>query len=311
MNRVFNHEPILLNEVISYLNIKKDGIYLDCTVGGGGHSLKILELIKDDGFIYCIDRDNIAVQFARERLNKVSSNFKVINDSYVNIDKLKLPKLDGILFDLGVSSPQLDNCERGFSFNKESNLDMRFSQLESQTLTAEYIVNNYSLEKLIDIFYKYSDEPYSRIIAKEIVNYRKKKKIKTTTELSNLIINSLKGKKYIGNIHPATRVFQAIRIEVNNEFENIKKAIPKAINLLKKGGRLCIITFHSSEDSIVKEILKNEEKNCICPPMQPICNCNKNKTGFIVNKKPICPSQAEINRNNRARSSKLRVFERI
>ncbi|GIW23275.1 MAG: ribosomal RNA small subunit methyltransferase H [Candidatus Sericytochromatia bacterium] len=310
MNIAFEHRPVLLNEVISYLNLKEDGIYLDCTVGGAGHSSKILEFVRDKGFLYCIDRDDIAVEFARNRLNKISKNFKILNDSYVNIDKLELPNLDGILFDLGVSSPQFDNSERGFSFNKESNLDMRFSQKEN-IFTAEYIVNNYSLDELSRIFYEYSDEPYSKIIAKAIVNYRKKKKIKTTTELSNLVINSLKGKKYIGNIHPATRVFQALRIEVNNEFENIKKALPKAINLLKKGGRLCVITFHSSEDRIVKEIFKHQEKICICPPKQPICNCNKTKTGFIVNKKAIRASNEELNINDRARSAKLRVFERI
>jgi len=310
MDIVFDHKPVLLDEVISFLNIKDNGIYLDCTVGGAGHSSKILELIKNKGFIYCIDRDNIAVEAAKNRLSKISNNFKVINDSYLNIDKLGLSNLDGIIFDLGVSSPQLDNSQRGFSFNKESNLDMRFSQ-EENIFTAEYIVNNYSLEKLIDIFYKYSDEPYSKIIAKSIVNYRKKKKIVTTTELSSLIIDSLKGKKYIGNIHPATRVFQALRIEVNNEFENIKKAIPKAINLLKKGGRLCVISFHSSEDRIVKETFKYEEKNCICPPKQPICNCNKTKNGFIVTKKAVVANQLELNTNDRARSAKLRVFERI
>lgn len=311
----FKHKPVLLSEVLDTLKCVDGGVYLDCTVGGGGHSSEILLKIGKTGFLFGLDRDIEAITAADQKLKNIGSNYKLIKDSYRNMERIieenKIPLLDGILFDLGVSSPQLDNTERGFSFSKDAPLDMRFGQDEYDSPTAADLINTLSKEKLTEIFSKYGEEPYSKTIAQAIVDQRKKYPLKTTVQLAELILNSLKGKKFIGKIHPATRVFQALRIEVNQELEGVEKTIPVAMRFLKKGGRLAIITFHSLEDRIVKEVFKNETVSCICPPKQPICTCDKVAQGKLVNKKPIVANDEEIKVNPRARSAKLRVIEKI
>lgn len=313
-NVEFRHTPVLLKETIESLNCKKGGKYLDCTIGGAGHSSEILKIIGEDGYLYGIDRDNVALKTSESRLSEISNNFSLIKGNYSDLDILSseynIPKLDGILIDLGVSSYQLDTAERGFSFSKEAKLDMRLGQDEHETDSAYELVNNLSKIELETIFKEYGEEPYSRIIAEEIVKYRKSKKIETTSELSNVVIEALRTKKYIGSVHPATRIFQAIRIKVNNELDGVKKVLPIALNLLNDGGRLSVITFHSLEDRIVKDMFRDFTKNCICPPRQPICTCQKKRDGVIITKKPLTASEEEVKLNPRARSAKLRVFEK-
>lgn len=315
MSSEFAHKSVLFDETIEGLMCKKGGKYLDCTTGGAGHSSEILKKIGPEGFIYCFDRDIEAINAAQKVLDKVAKNYQLIKENYVNLDKIaeeyKIQELDGILLDLGVSSPQFDKAERGFSFSKEAPLDMRFSQDENETPKASDLVNSLSKEELVKIFSEYGEEPYSKTIADAIVQSRKKTPILTTTQLSEVIIKSLEGKKYKGNIHPATRVFQALRIAVNDELKGVEKVIPKALKVLKKGGRLAIISFHSLEDRIVKNSLRDIVKECICPPRQPICNCNKKSEAKIITKKPIIAKDSEIKENPRARSAKLRILEKI
>lgn len=315
MSSEFAHKSVLFDETIEGLLCKNGGKYLDCTTGGAGHSSEILKRVGPEGFVYCFDRDIEAINAARKVLDSVGNNYQLIQANYVEIDKIveeyKIPELDGILLDLGVSSPQLDKAERGFSFSKEAPLDMRFSQDEDDTLTAADLVNTLSKDELVKIFSEYGEEPYSKTIADAIIQSRKKTPILTTTQLSEVIIESLTGKKYKGNIHPATRVFQALRIAVNDELKGVERVIPKALKVLKQGGRLAIISFHSLEDRIVKNSLKETTKDCICPPRQPICNCNKKSEAKIVTKKPIIANETEIKENPRARSAKLRILEKI
>lgn len=315
MSSEFAHKSVLFNETLEGLLCKSGGKYLDCTTGGAGHSSEILKRVGPEGFVYCFDRDIEAINAARKVLDKVGNNYQLIQTNYVELDKIveeyKIPELDGILLDLGVSSPQLDKAERGFSFSKEAPLDMRFSQDEDDTSTAADLVNTLSKDELVKIFSEYGEEPYSKTIADGIIQSRKKNPIFTTTQLSEVVIKSLEGKKYKGNIHPATRVFQALRIAVNDELKGVEQIIPKALKVLKKGGRLAIISFHSLEDRIVKNSLKETTKECICPPRQPICNCDKKSEAKIVTKKPIIANETEIKENPRARSAKLRILEKI
>lgn len=310
----FNHNPVLLEETLLALNCKEDGFYLDCTTGRAGHSSEILRRLGKNGFLFCIDRDIEAITNSKDILDPIGSNYKLIKSNYSDIDKLvelnSIPLLDGIFFDLGVSSPQLDNFERGFSFSKTAALDMRLGQDEDQTYTAKDLVNMLSRDELVDIFSKYGEEPYSKTIADFIVQERKKTVIETTTQLSDIVIRALVGKKYRGHIHPATRVFQALRIKVNDELEGIRKALPLAVEFTKSGGRVVVISFHSLEDRIVKETFKILEKGCTCPPKQPVCLCGKKSVGKVITKKPIIATDAEVRVNPRARSSKLRVFEK-
>ncbi len=314
INSEFDHKPVLINEILEALNCTEGKVFLDCTTGGGGHSSEILRSIGQTGFLFGLDRDFNAINAARKVLDNIGKNYKLIKSSYVNLETIisenKIPLLDGILFDLGVSSPQLDHAERGFSFSREAPLDMRFAQDEDLTLTAADLVNKLSKAELTEIFSKYGEEPYSKTISEAIVNYRKKEAITTTTQLASIIVNALAGKKFIGNIHPATRVFQALRIKVNEELEGIQKVIPLALKNLKKGGRLAVISFHSLEDRIIKEEFRESVKDCICPPRQPICTCSKISQGAIITKKPIVANAEEIKQNPRARSAKLRVIER-
>jgi 16S rRNA (cytosine1402-N4)-methyltransferase len=264
--------------------------------------------------LFGIDRDIEAITNSKVILDQISSNYKLMKSNYSDLDELvklnSIPLLDGIFFDLGVSSPQLDDFERGFSFSKTATLDMRLGQDEDQTYTAKDLVNKLSRDELVDIFSKYGEEPYSKTIADFIVQERKKTIIETTTQLSDIVIRALVGKKYRGHIHPATRVFQALRIKVNDELEGIRKALPLAVKFTKPGGRIAVISFHSLEDRIVKETFKLLEKGCTCPPKQPVCLCGKKPVGKVITKKPIIATDIEIRVNPRARSAKLRVFEK-
>ncbi len=301
------HESVLLTESIDYLNLNKSSIIVDCTLGYGGHSSNILKQIPT-GFLYAFDQDSAAIQKANQRLKNISDNYEIINTNFVNLKKeinKRIDKVDGILFDLGVSSPQLDEAERGFSFHKDAKLDMRMNQ--NQKLTAYEVVNNYDLDKLIHIFKTYGEEKYAPSIAKGIVNERKIKPIETTLQLAEIIKQNVP-EKYRRNNHPARKVFQAIRIEVNDELNVFEKALKDALDLIKVGGRVCVITFHSLEDRICKQIFKeasNIPKELQNLPVIP--DEYKPKYKIITNLKP---SEKEIENNKRARSARLRVIER-
>ena len=303
----FKHEPIMLNECLENLNIKKDGIYVDGTLGGAGHSIKILERLDNSGRLIGIDRDEDALAASKKRLSNFS-NVTYVWGNHENIrshlDELKVDFVDGILLDLGVSSYQIDEGERGFSYTKNAKLDMRMNR--KQDLDAEYIINNYSKEDLERIFFEYGEENFSKKIAGKIVNARADKKIETTFELVD-IIRSAVPKNAIDSFK---RIFQALRIEVNGELKDLKKAIEDSIMSLNDGGRLCIITFHSLEDRIVKNTFIEYEGRCSCPKDFPKCVCGYKSYGKIITKKPIVPSDVEQERNPRSKSAKLRVFER-
>lgn len=307
----FKHKPVLLEECIDGLNIKKDGIYVDGTLGGAGHSKEILKRLDTSGILIGIDRDEEALLAAKKNL-QAYNNVKYIHGNHDDIknilEDLQIQKVDGILLDLGVSSYQLDERERGFSYLGENELDMRMDK--SQRLTAKEVINKYSEEELANIIYKYGEEKFSRKIAKNICEYRKNKEISTTKELVEIIEKSIPGfaKK---NGHPAKRTFQAIRIEVNNEIEPLYKTVQDCIDSLNAGGRLCIITFHSLEDRAVKNAFIEAEGRCTCPKDLPYCVCGCEKKGKIINKKPIIADEQEQEENSRAKSAKLRIFEKI
>lgn len=308
----FNHVSVLLNECIENLNIKADGIYVDGTMGGAGHSLEIVKKLSPKGMLIGIDRDEEALAVAKERL-KDFSNVKYVHDNHDNIDEiiknLNLKGVDGILLDLGVSSYQIDEKTRGFTYMNDGPLDMRMDK--SQELTAEYIVNNYKEQELARIIFEYGEEKFSRKIAKNICEYRSNKKIETTSELVKIIEKSIPGKFREKNSHPAKRTFQAIRIEVNNEIEPLYNTVKNSINALNSKGRLCVITFHSLEDRMVKKAYVDAEGKCTCPKDLPYCVCGNVSLGKIINKKPILPTEKEMQENSRSRSAKLRVFEKI
>ena len=303
------HISVLLNESIENLNIKEDGIYVDCTLGYAGHSSQILKRITR-GCLFAFDQDGEAINYSRKILDQISNNYEIINSNFVNIkeelNKRGITKVDGILFDLGVSSPQLDESERGFSFHKDAPLDMRMNQ--NGELSAKEVVNNYSLEDLTRIFYEYGEEKYSRSIATGIIKYRENKKIETTLELVSIIQNNVP-EKYRREHHPARKVFQAIRIEVNDELNVFKKALNDSIELLNSGGRLCVITFHSLEDRICKNIFKeNSEVDKLYKGLPFIPDEYKPKVKIIGKFKP---SKEELEDNNRSRSAILRVIEKL
>ena len=304
----FKHIPVLLNETIEGLNINPNGIYVDGTIGGAGHSKKIIEKLSDKGFLIGIDRDEEALKAAGENL-KEYKNFKLVHGNHDDIktilSELGIDKVDGILLDLGVSSYQLDERERGFSYIGDNRLDMRMDK--TQKLSAYDVVNNYKEDRLADIIYRYGEERYSRKIARNICLARNNKPIETTRELAEIIEKSVPFSK---NGHPAKRTFQAIRIEVNNEIEPLYNTVMDCINLLNSGGRLCIITFHSLEDRAVKDAYKDAEGKCTCPKDLPYCICGSKTLGKIINKKPIEASKEELEINSRSASAKLRIFER-
>ena len=307
----FNHNPVLLEECIENLNVKLDGIYVDGTLGGAGHSLRILEKLSAKGSLIGIDRDIDSIKFAKEKL-KNFNNVKYMNDNHDNmkqiLKELDIKRVDGILLDLGVSSYQIDELLRGFSYTKDSPLDMRMDK--SQKLTAKDVVNNYKEEELARIIYEYGEERFSRQIARKICEYRKEKEINSTDELVKIIENSIPNFNKIKGGHPAKRTFQAIRIEVNNEIEPLYNTVKDSIDVLDEGGRLCIITFHSLEDRAVKNAYRDLSEGCTCPKDLPYCVCNKKSVGKIITKKPILPTELEMKINSRSKSAKLRVFEK-
>lgn len=308
----FKHISVLLNECIENLNIKPDGIYLDGTLGGAGHSIEIAKKLDGKGILIGVDRDEEALKAAKDRLQDFN-NIKYIQANHDDIksiiQSLGIDKLDGILLDLGVSSYQIDEEKRGFSYMHNTILDMRMDL--TQKLDAKEVVNTYKEEDLARIIYEYGEERFSRQIAKNICEYRKETEIETTKQLVDIIEKSIPYSKREKGSHPAKKTFQAIRIEVNNEIEPLYKTVLDCIECLNKGGRLCIITFHSLEDRAVKLAFTDALGKCTCPPDLPYCVCNKKSLGKIITKKPIIPTKEEMELNSRSRSAKLRVFERI
>ena len=299
------HISVLLEESIKYLNLKSDSKIIDCTLGYGGHSSEILKRIPN-GFLYSFDQDKEAIKYSDERLKKIGTNYKIINSNFVNLKENINEEVDGILYDLGVSSPQLDTDYRGFSFHSDARLDMRMNQ--DSKLDAYKVVNEYSYEKLRDIFYKYGEEKFSNSIAKKMVEEREKKEIETTLELVE-IIKSAVPDKYKREHHPARKIFQAIRIEVNDELDVLKKSLTDALDLIKVGGRICVITFHSLEDKIVKDIFKENSTMDNSLKKLPIVPEELLPKYKLV--KTLEPTEDEILNNKRARSAKLRVIERV
>ena len=302
----FSHISVLFDETIESLNLKTDGLYVDCTCGGAGHSRAILEHIPD-GVLVAIDRDPDAIQVITERIGDMPQ-VQIVNDNFSNIKNiLNGRQADGILADLGVSSFQLDTPERGFSFHYDAPLDMRMSKTGK---SAYDVVNGYSEQELSNIIIRYGEEKFARSIAKNIVKARENKKIETTLELAEIIKNSVPA-KYRRDGHPARKTFQAIRIEVNDELSTLSQAVDDMFHSLKVGGRLSIITFHSLEDRIVKNTFKDLCTDCICPKEFPVCVCNHKAMAKAFTKKPILPSKQELEENSRSRSAKLRVMEKI
>lgn len=304
------HIPVLYYETLDNLVLNPDGVYVDCTLGGGGHSEGILERLSDKGRLIAIDQDQAAIDYATERLSKYKGKFQIFKDNFSNIESViylaGYDKVDGILMDIGVSSKQLDDGERGFSYKHNARLDMRMNR--ESPLSAYEVVNEYEEEELARVIYEYGEERHSRRIARTIVNKRQEAPIETTDDLVGVILSCVKGKH---KKHPAKKTFQAIRIEVNKELEVLKKAIDSSVDLLKPKGRLAIITFHSLEDRMVKNEFRDLASDCVCPPEIPICVCDKEAKVKVITRKPIGPGKEELERNNRAHSSKLRVCERL
>ncbi len=307
----FKHVSVLLNECIEALNIRENGIYVDCTLGGGGHSLEILKKLNGTGRLIGIDQDINALAAAKERLGEYS-NVTYVHNNFYNIeeilDNLQVEKVDGILMDLGVSSHQLDEAERGFSYMKDAPLDMRMNRESS--LSAYEVVNNYSEEELYRIIKEYGEDRFAKKIANHIAESRKLKPVQTTLELVDIIRTAIPG-KFQREGHPAKKTFQAVRIEVNRELGILDKAIGDSITKLSTGGRIAIITFHSLEDRLVKNKFRQQENPCICPKDFPVCVCGKKPTVKIITKKPIEPAKEEMESNSRSKSAKLRVAEKL
>ena len=308
----FVHKSVLLNECIAVLNIKPEGIYVDGTLGGAGHSSEIIKKLTAQGKLIGIDRDEDALKAAKEKLQNYSNviYYHGNHDDIKNIlEELKIEKVDGILLDLGVSSYQLDERNRGFSYLGENTLDMRMDK--TQKLDAKIVVNKYKEQELADIIYEYGEEKFSRQIARNICKEREKSEIETTKQLVDIIEKSIPAKYKNKESHPAKRTFQAIRIEVNNEIKPLYQTVLDSIECLKPSGRICIITFHSLEDRAVKKAYIEAEGKCICPPGLPYCACGAVKKGKIITKKPILPTKEEMETNSRSKSAKLRIFEKI
>ena len=308
----FKHQSVLLSECMESLNIRPDGIYLDGTLGGGGHSYEICRRLSDKGRLIGIDQDEAAIEAARARLGQFKDKVTIIRSNYCNmkaeLTKLHITAVDGILLDLGVSSYQLDNAERGFTYREDAPLDMRMDQ--RQEMTARDIVNGYSEMDLYRIIRDYGEDKFAKNIAKHIVKERQKKTIETAGELTDIIRAAIPMKVQVTGGHPAKRTFQAIRIELNHELEVLSDHLDEMIDLLNPGGRICIITFHSLEDRIVKSNFKRNENPCTCPSDFPVCVCGKVSKGKVITRKPILPSEKELEENSRSKSAKLRVFER-
>ena len=310
----FNHYSVLLKETIENLNIRPDGVYVDGTLGGGGHAYQVASRLSEKGRLIGIDQDADAIAAAGERLSEFGDKITIIRSNYANmkeeLHRIGIEKVDGIVLDLGVSSFQLDTPERGFTYRDENApLDMRME--DRQSLTAKDIVNEYSEMELYHIIRDYGEDKFAKNIAKHIVQERKKKPIETTGELTEIIRASIPMKVQATGGHPAKRTFQAIRIELNKELEVLQNNLDDMIDLLNPGGRICIITFHSLEDRIVKSNFKRNENPCTCPSDFPVCVCGKKSKGKVITRKPILPSEEELSVNSRSKSAKLRVFERV
>lgn len=309
----FKHKSVLLFETIENLNMKPDGIYVDGTLGGGGHSFQILKALGDGGRLIGIDQDEDALKAAGERLAIFEDKVTMVRSNYCHMKQvlkdLGIERVSGIVLDLGVSSYQLDEPERGFTYREDVALDMRMDRRQSKT--AKNIVNEYSEMELFRIIRDYGEDKFAKNIAKHIVAAREKKEIETTGELTEIIKAAIPAKVRSSGGHPAKKTFQAIRIELNAELEVLQNSLDEMIDLLEDGGRICIITFHSLEDRIVKTIYKTNENPCICPSHFPVCVCGKKPKGRIITRKPIVPGEEELEYNSRAKSAKLRVFERI
>lgn len=309
----FRHKSVLLDETIDNLNIKPDGIYVDGTLGGGGHSYEIAKRLSDKGRLIGIDQDEDAIRAATERLQEFSSRVTIVRNNYCNmnlvLDELGIDKVDGIILDLGVSSYQLDTAERGFTYKVDAPLDMRMDQ--RQSLTAKDIINGYSEYDLYRIIRDYGEDKFAKNIAKHIVMARQSEEITTTFQLNEIIKAAIPMKCRAVGGHPSKKTYQAVRIELNHELDVLENSIDMMIDRLNSKGRICIITFHSLEDRIVKTRFKNNENPCTCPPDFPVCVCGKVSKGKVITRKPILPSEEELNENKRSKSSKLRVFEKI
>lgn len=309
---MFEHKSVLLHETIDSLNIKADGIYVDGTLGGGGHAFEVCRRLGDGGKLIGIDQDGDAIAAATERLKEFPGRTVIVRNNYENIAEvlrdLGIEKVDGIYLDLGVSSYQLDTAERGFTYREDVPLDMRMDQRNPRT--AADIVNTYSESELYRMIRDYGEDRFAKNIAKHIVKAREKKPIETTGELTEIIKAAIPAKVRATGGHPAKQTFQAIRIELNRELDVLNRSIDRMIGLLNPGGRLSIITFHSLEDRIVKTRFKINENPCTCPPDFPVCVCGKKSRGRVITRKPILPSEEEIQENSRSKSAKLRVFER-
>ena len=308
----FEHKSVLLNETIEGLNIKPDGIYVDGTLGGGGHAYEVCRRLGEKGSIIGIDQDEAAIEAASVRLKDFGEKVTIIRSNYCDMkSKLQeqgIDKVDGIVLDLGVSSYQLDTADRGFSYREDAPLDMRMDR--RQKMTARDIVNDYSEMDLYRVIRDYGEDKFAKNIAKHIVKERQKKTIETAGELTDIIRAAIPMKVQVTGGHPAKRTFQAIRIELNHELEVLSDHLDEMIDLLNPGGRICIITFHSLEDRIVKSNFKRNENPCTCPSDFPVCVCGKVSKGKVITRKPILPSEKELEENSRSKSAKLRVFER-
>lgn len=309
----FSHVSVLLNETIRELDIKPNGIYVDGTLGGAGHATEVCKRLGDDGRFIGIDQDEMAIATSTHRLEKFGDIVSVVRSNYSNMVKvihdLGIDKVDGIVLDLGVSSYQLDTPERGFTYREDVDLDMRMDQ--RQELTAKDIINTYSEYDLYRIIRDYGEDKFAKNIAKHIVNNRQVQPINTTFELNEIIKNAIPMKVRKKGGHPSKKTYQAIRIELNKELDVLQNTLSDMIDILKPGGRICIITFHSLEDRIVKSIFRNSENPCTCPPSFPVCMCGAVSKGKVITRKPILPSDEEMEVNSRSKSAKLRVFERV
>ena len=308
----FRHRSVLLEETIEGLHIKPDGIYVDGTLGVGGHAFEVCSRLGNKGIFVGVDQDAAAIEAAGQRLKGFGEKVRIVRSNYRDVksqlQKLGIDKVDGIILDLGVSSYQLDTAERGFSYREDAPLDMRMDT--RQVRTARDIVNEYSEMELFHVIRDYGEDRFAKNIAKHLVKRRKEKPVETTGELAEIIKGAIPMKYQKKSGHPAKRTFQAIRIELNRELEVLKDSLDDMIELLNPGGRLCIITFHSLEDRIVKSAFRRNENPCTCPPDFPVCVCGNVSKGRIVTKKPVLPGEREMEENSRSKSAKLRIFER-
>lgn len=308
----FSHKSVLLEETITYLNIKETGTYVDGTLGGAGHASEVCKRLGPDGRLIGIDQDAAAIEAATKRLEPFADRVVIVRDNYEHmkeiLQNMQIGGVDGIVLDLGVSSYQLDTADRGFTYREDVPLDMRMDQ--RQELTARDIVNSYSEMELFRMIHDYGEDKFAKNIAKHIVIERQKQEITTTGQLNEIIKMAIPMKVRMSGGHPSKRTYQAIRIELNRELEVLRDHLEDMISLLNPGGRLCIITFHSLEDRIVKNAFRTAEHPCICPPGFPVCTCGRTSQGKVISRKPILPGDEELEMNSRAKSAKLRVFEK-